>query len=93
MRASLDQKSTEALALFREKTTLEAQVEVSRKNEEILVRLLQRPNGLLLQSLASYAADVASSSPSPSQTDTATVDASPRSLDASLTTNSNKTMS
>ncbi|KAL3484331.1 hypothetical protein BJX62DRAFT_244019 [Aspergillus germanicus] len=78
------QKSEEALALLREKGALEAEVKVLRKQEEILVRLLQYSNGVLLKSFVPTAAIVSNppSSPTPgsSQARTPTVEACSRCL-------------
>jgi hypothetical protein len=82
LRERLDEKSAELFAVLRDKTTLEAQVRILRKHEQILVRLLQQPHGLL-QSLMSQAADVKS-------IDINTGDLTGRSLDSVLTPNNNK---
>ncbi|KAL2835845.1 hypothetical protein BJX68DRAFT_251271 [Aspergillus pseudodeflectus] len=82
LRERLDEKSAELFAVLRDKTTLEAQVQILRKHEQILVRLLQQPHGLL-QSLMSHAADVKS-------IDINTGDITGRSLDSVLTPNNNK---
>ncbi|KAL3451507.1 hypothetical protein BJX65DRAFT_304094 [Aspergillus insuetus] len=82
------QKSEELLALLREKGALEAEVKVLRKQEEILVRLLQYSNGVLLRSFVPTAPNALNPPLSPrpvsSQAGAPTVEACPRCLSVTV---------
>ncbi|KAL2847414.1 hypothetical protein BJX68DRAFT_240087 [Aspergillus pseudodeflectus] len=87
------QKSEEVESLLREKGALEAEVNVLRKQEQILVRLLQYSNGVLLKSFVPTAAGVSNPPLSPTSGvalgETPTVDACSRCLSGSVETETN----
>jgi hypothetical protein len=93
LRESLNQKSGETEFPAREKRELEAEVHVLRKQEQMLVRLLCQQKGGLLESFLSQAANVpsSSSSPSPAQKESTTVEAPQKAAGSILAANSNKT--
>ncbi|KAJ0419806.1 hypothetical protein BJY00DRAFT_150826 [Aspergillus carlsbadensis] len=68
------QKSEQVLELLREKDALEAEVKLLRKQEQILVRLLQYSNGVLLQSFVPRVADVATPPLSPAAAASSQID-------------------
>jgi hypothetical protein len=84
------QKTEEVEALLREKGALKAEVNVLRKQEQILVRLLQYSNGELLKSFVPTAAGVSNAAVSPTSGvalgEPSTVDACSRCLSGSVAT-------
>ncbi|CEN61043.1 hypothetical protein ASPCAL07711 [Aspergillus calidoustus] len=98
LRESLNQKSGETELPLREKRELEAQVQVLRKQEQMLLRLLREQKGGLLESFLSQEASMSSSalaSPGPGQVDSASaavVGYGPGSDSMLSTINDNKTM-
>ncbi|KAL3451502.1 hypothetical protein BJX65DRAFT_304089 [Aspergillus insuetus] len=95
LRASLKEKSGETELPLREKRELEVQVQILRKQEQMLLRLIREDKGALLGSFVSQASNVSSSSsssPGSSQVEVepATVDVS-QSQAGSLLLLTNKT--